>query len=211
MVPLGVDVQPLETVETGNKQSITNGWRPYVLALGRLHPVKGLELLIRSFLNVVRQDRFENWRLVIAGDGEPSYAGSLRRLAETRGGNGNVIFPGWLDGAAKDAALRQAAVVAVPSHQESFGMTVFEALGRGVPVAVSGNIDVADLVERERAGWTFDLDESSISSVLARAFAEEAERAERGQRGRFLVETRFTWPIVAGQLQELYRDVCGHD
>ena len=208
VVPLGVDWQPSRVSNANGDARIADTWRPYVLALGRLHPVKGLDLLIRAFLEVVRRRDCCDWRLVIAGDGDPGYVDQLKRLAAERGGNGRVIFPGWLQGQAKEIALQQAGFVAVPSHQESFGLTVFEALGQGVPVVVSRNIDIADLISEAGAGWVCDLEEQALAASLQEAIIGSGERIERGHRGRMLVESTYAWPIVAGQLEKLYRDVC---
>lgn len=182
------------------------GERPYVLTLSRLHPKKGLELLVRSFLEVSGEPRDE-WRLVIAGTGEPGYVERLRALVrECRGGD-RVLFPGWLDGEARVAAVREAALFALTSRQENFGISVAEAMASGVPVLVSDSVNLSEDIQRENAGWVVPLHPEAIRGALVRALADGAERRRRGAAGRRLAQSRFRWMRVAGELLGLYRSL----
>src|SRR5215475_14231988 len=88
------------------------GRTPYVLALSRIHPKKGFELLIESFAALKKQRRFSDWSLVFAGDGDAEYVNRLKDLARQRGLNGAAQFVGWLDGDRKYAALKGASLLA---------------------------------------------------------------------------------------------------
>ena len=107
--------------------------------VGRLHPKKGVDALIDAWRLV--QDRFPEWRLVIAGDdvdhwGASGYMDALRRRVETTGA-ARVSFAGELRGPAKWDAYANAALCVLPSYSESFGMTVAEALAAGTPVVTT--------------------------------------------------------------------------
>ena len=78
--------------------------------------------------------------------------GRLRRVAEERQGGGRVVFTGWLDGAERASALREATVVALVSHQENFGLSIVEAMACGVPVLVSRHVNLAEEIEGSRGG-----------------------------------------------------------
>jgi glycosyltransferase involved in cell wall biosynthesis len=177
---------------------------PYVLTLGRLHPVKGLETLIEAFLDVALNEPFQAWRLVLAGDGEAGYIARLQRLVQKRGGDGRVIFTGWLDGEDKNDALQGAAVLALPSHQESFGLAALEAMASGIPVLISECVGLAEAVQAAGAGWVVVLERRVLSEALLAVMAHGSERTARGAAGRALAQARFTWPAVAASLRELY-------
>src|SRR5205814_1880206 len=81
-----------------------------------------------------------------------------QRLVHKQGGQARVIFPGWLEGNEKAAALREAALLALPSHQENFGLAVVEALACKVPVLLSTQVNLAGEIEAAEAGWSVPLE-----------------------------------------------------
>ena len=209
VVPLGVDEDLLEgpADDAFFRQSHPAlGDSPYALVLSRLHPKKGLELLIQAFLDVTRRDGLQRWRLVVAGEGEDEYVARLKRLAESTGRDGEVLFTGWLDGDQRAAALREAALLALPSLQENFALSVAEALACGVPVLVSENVNLASEIRAAGAGWVSSLELQALSQALADALSDEAERGRRGAAGREFAR-RFKWPAIARELVRLYRTI----
>jgi glycosyltransferase involved in cell wall biosynthesis len=210
VIPLGVDAELLNAAPRGwpvRDGHPTLAKSPYVLVLCRLHPKKGLELLLDAFLSLTREPAFGNWRLVVAGEGEHVYVSSLKRLVEERHGEGHVVFTGWLDGAARVAALREATLVALVSHQENFGLSIVEAMACGVPVLVSSHVNLAEEIQAAGAGWVTSLDHAPLLASLREVLTADDEWARRGQAGRELVRRRFLWSTVAEQLIELYRSI----
>jgi len=176
----------------------------YVLALSRIHPKKRLDLLIDVFLEVTAPPDLQQWRLVLAGDGPADYVSALRQQVAARGAGQRVLFPGWLAGQDRLAVLRNAALMALPSQQENFGLAVVEALACGVPVLISSEVNLADEVSAAGAGWVAPLDRAALVSALAHALADAPERQRRGAAGVELASARFTWRRVAEQLTTLY-------
>lgn len=213
VVPLGVGEALLadQTSPALFRQRVPElGQDPYVLVLSRLHPKKGLEVFLEAFREAVRQPELGHWRLVLAGDGEPAYVASLKRLAwGTVGGGGPsaVTFAGWLAGREKAAALRGAGLFALPSRQENFGLAVAEAMACGVPVLVSPQVNLAEEIEAAGAGWVAPLDREGLARALAEALSDAGARAARGAAGQGLVLERFTWPSVAARLADVYRSL----
>jgi glycosyltransferase involved in cell wall biosynthesis len=177
--------------------------RPYVLVLSRLHPKKGLDVLLDAFAALVQQQKFEDWRLVIAGDGPPDYVATLKQ----KSGKG-VLFTGWLDGEAKDAVLSNATLLVLPSHQENFGLCVMEALSHSVPVLVSPHVNLAEEIVLANAGWIATVDTEALSTRLAEALADRDELTRRGGAGKELSQ-KYSWDNAAKSLAELYREI-GH-
>ena len=77
----------------------------------------------------------------------------LKALARRRGLNGDALFVGWLEGDRKYAALKDASLLAMPSYQENFGISLIEAMACGVPVLVSPHVNLAPEIEKAGAGW----------------------------------------------------------
>jgi glycosyltransferase involved in cell wall biosynthesis len=181
---------------------------PYVLVLSRLHQKKGLELLLPAFLSLAKRPEFAKWKLVLAGDGETPYVDSLKSLASLHGGNGNVVFAGWLDGERRLSILREASLLALTSYQENFGLCAVEALACGVPVLISTEVNLANEIKAANAGWVTKLEPGAIEETLADALAHEDARARRGRAGQEFVRNQFSWSAVAEKLLEVYRSVA---
>jgi glycosyltransferase involved in cell wall biosynthesis len=176
-----------------------------VVALGRLHPVKNLELLIRAFRLAARGD-LAAWELVIAGEGEAAYRLRLEALVREAGPGGEVSFSGWVEEPAKLALLADAGLFVQVSHQESFGLSLLEAMALGVPAVVTRSVSLAAAVERAAAGWVSGDRLEELSETLREAMTNVSARTTRSARARN-VAGGFRWPRVAQDLEELYREI----
>ena len=207
VVPNGLDLSFLNrrTEPFGAPQSEI-GDSPYILALSRIHPKKGFELLIESFAALKKSGLFSSWRLIFAGDGDAGYVDQLKALARRRGLNRDALFVGWLDGDRKYAALKDASLLAMPSYQENFGISLIEAMACGVPVLVSPHVNLAPEIEKAAAGWVAALGEDKLTSALAEALGNEQERWRRGNNGRDLAGS-YAAAKVATRLIDLYRSL----
>src|SRR5688572_24589934 len=174
--------------------------QPYALVMSRLHPKKGLDVLIQAFLVLAQRAEFARWRLVIAGDGPADYVLKLKEMAAA---SERIVFTGWLDGERKDAVLSGASLLVLPSHQENFGMCVMEALARSVPVLVSPHVNLAHEIVLANAGWIATVDKDALTTRLAEALSDEEERAVRGRAGKQL-SMKYSWESAAKSLKDLY-------
>ena len=176
---------------------------PYVLVLSRLHPKKAVDVLIEAFQSLIQQEKFARWRLVIAGDGPPDYVSKLKAQVAARD---RITFTGWLDEDEKHAVLGGASLLALPSHQENFGLCVMEALSHSVPVLVSPNVNLATEIVSANAGWISAIDKESLVTRLAEALSDEDELAKRGLAGKQLSQ-KYSWENAARGLIRLYTEI----
>jgi glycosyltransferase involved in cell wall biosynthesis len=153
---------------------------------------------------LVRKEKLGNWRLVIAGDGPDGYVSKLKAAASAQ--PDRVVFTGWLDEEKKHAVLGGASLLALPSHQENFGLCVMEALGHSVPVLVSPNVNLATEIVAANAGWVAALDEDALSAKLSEALSDEKELRKRGRAGKQLSQ-KYSWENAARELIELYKEI----
>lgn len=121
-----------------------------ILYVGRLDKVKGLDLLLYSFMKVKRTD----YKLVIVGDGPQK--NELRTLATVLNISENVVFPGRFDGVELYGWYLAANFFVLPSLYEPFGAVVNEALVFGLPVLASKYIGALDFISEGQNGYIFD-------------------------------------------------------
>ena len=196
VIPLGV-----EAASSHSNSKLVND--SYVLVLSRLHPKKGLDVLVDAFLSLVQVPQFAEWRLVIAGDGPVEYVSMLKEKCRA---SSQITLTGWIDGDEKNTVLSGASLLVLPSHQENFGLCVMEALAQSVPVLVSPNVNLADEIAAAKAGWVAPIDKTALIETLAEALADRDELTRRGRAGKQFSQ-KYSWDNSARELADLYRVV----
>jgi len=177
--------------------------RPYVIFTGRMHVVKRLEWLIRAFAST-RRDR---WRLVLAGDGPFDYVSVLKSLVRDCGAAGAVDFVGWKSVDEKRALIAGAAVAALVSSQENFGVAAAEAMAAGVPVIVAREVGLSNDVAVSNAGWV--VNGGGLEATLTAAMTDIEDRKRRGAAARSWAEAHYRWDGVARSLIGEYERLVG--
>jgi glycosyltransferase involved in cell wall biosynthesis len=178
-----------------------NGSR-IVLSLGRLHPIKGLDVLIAAWARI--EKKHPGWRLQIAGPSEGAYESVLRGLAAASGAE-RIDFLGPRIGPAKAETFAGASLFALPSHSESFAVTVPEALSYGVPVIASEGAPWAALRENG-CGWWIGRGVEALAAGLVHAMSlSPDELRHMGERGRDWVAREFSSEAVTRRLDAIYR------
>jgi glycosyltransferase involved in cell wall biosynthesis len=175
--------------------------RPYFLFLGRIHPKKGVDILIKAFANCYHltpdsQPSTLNSQLpllVIAGPGlETAYGKKMRQLAADLCPSDSVLWPGMLAGDAKWGALYNAEAFVLTSHQENFGIAVVEALACGKPVLISNQINIWREIEEDKAGLVNDDTLVGAEQLFQRwASLAPEQRAAMKQTAKGCYENRF--------------------
>jgi glycosyltransferase involved in cell wall biosynthesis len=125
--------------------------RRIVLFLGRVHPKKGLDLLINAF--AANASRWPDVLLAVAGPQSESYGKELRQLAAALGIESRIRWLGMLQGAEKWGAFASAEVFALTTHQENFGIAIVEALSCGTPVLITDKVNICDEIRDSGAGF----------------------------------------------------------
>ena len=173
------------------------------LFLGRIYPVKGLPMLVEAWSRV----RPKGWRLRIAGPDEAGHRTQVERQIAAAGLCEDIRFAGALHGPAKTQAYRDADLFVLPTHSESFGMAIAEALAHGVPVLTTKGAPWPQLVERQ-CGWWTHVSAEAIAVALRRATSlDPVQLRQMGQRGRELIREQFGWQRVARQMLDAYTGV----
>ncbi len=180
---------------------------PFLLFLGRLDPKKRLDTLIEAFAKATSQQHLSHWTLVLAGRGTRQYEATLRSTAANLGIHERVCFPGWLAGVQKEDALREAAVLALISHQENFGLAVAEAMAVGTPVIVTEPVNLSPVVREQNAGWVVPSDSGGLAEELTTIFSDHGELAQRGHQGAAFANANFDWNTIGRALERAYQSI----
>ena len=173
-----------------------------VLFVGRVHFVKGLDILMDAFAALAPE--IADAVLVVAG---PDEAGLGRRLAARLAKHGleeRMIFTGMLDGATVRSALKAAAVLALPSRGENFSLTVVEAMAAGLPVVVSPEVGVASDLAEAGAGLVVERRAGAVAGALAHYLAHPDAARRSGENGRILAASRFSLAASGAALDRVY-------
>lgn len=170
-----------------------------LLYLGRLHPIKGIENLLRALAEVQ-----SDVTLSVCGDGEPSYRRSLESLVSELSIDRRVNFRGAIDETAKAREFHEADLCVVPSFKENFSMVVAESLAHAVPVIV-GDGTPWKRVDQIGCGRCV----GNTPDELARAIEalRDAPLREMGLRGRNWMQKEFGWDVVAEEMVATYRQL----
>jgi glycosyltransferase involved in cell wall biosynthesis len=177
-----------------------------VLFLGRIHPKKGLKLLLAAW-GKLKAER-EGWELVIAGPDEQGHLAVVLEQVRSLGLENEVRFTGPVTGSAKVALLHSADLFVLTSYSEGFSISLLEAMASGVAVVATRACNFPQITS-SAAGWECDATSESVSRVLSAALlSDPIELRQRGESGRHLVETDYSWSAIVNLLQEVCVTHC---
>jgi glycosyltransferase involved in cell wall biosynthesis len=160
---------------------------PHVLFVGRLSPEKGVEELLEATEGIAR---------VVVGDGP------LRDSAPDAVG---FVPPRELG-----AYYERAAVVACPSRREGYGVVAREAMAHGRPVVASAIGGLLDAVQDGVTGVLVPArDPAALREALERLLADRELRERLGAAARERAQRELSWPAIAAETLEAYRDALG--
>ena len=175
---------------------------PLALALGRLHPNKGLDLLIRAAASI------PGLFVWIAGEG--SERENLRRLAQELGLDGRVRLLGWRNDRA--SLFKTADLCVYPSREEPFGNVVVEAWASGTPLVTTASTGPRWLVrDGEDALMTPVDDVAALAAGMRRLLASPELRASFAAAGRRRVYEEFSEAAIVARYIDLFRRATGKD
>jgi glycosyltransferase involved in cell wall biosynthesis len=172
-----------------------------VLFLGRIHPLKGVRLLVEAFSQACGPGT--NTQLVVAGPDEDGEAARLQTRVDRLALRSSVLFPGPIDSKDKALLFARATLFCLPSVSEGFSMAVLEALASGVPVLLSPECNFRE-VEGARAGLVVPNEGRAWASAIEELLRDNDRLERMGKAGRDLVERQYSWDRVVDSMEETY-------
>jgi len=204
LVENGIDVerfhQPPDPaqVERFRQSNGLNGG-PIIGAVARLSPVKGLDLLLKAAVPLLKE--FPGLQVLLVGDGPARE--DLVRLAYELGISDRVRICHSVEDTRIPLSLMQ--VFAAPAWKEGFGLAIVEAMATGVPVVASDAGGPGEIIEHGKSGLLVPPgDTSALESSLRTLLKDAAGRRQMAERGRLRAKERFDLERMAKQVEEVY-------
>lgn len=212
VIPVGVDTDLIRSRQTNSlEMDVPEIWKltPFFLFLSRIHPKKGIEMLLPAWAKL--HASYPDVRLVIAGAGEASYVQRLQEMASNLGIFERCVWAGAVSENQKAWLLTKAKFMALPTYSENFGNVVPEALAHGTPVLTTTGTPWSGIVVN-RCGWYVAPSTEAIEQGLRTAMATpDDELKQMGQAGRNWCEENFSLNYTADSIDSVYRWLVNGD
>jgi glycogen synthase len=171
-----------------------------VLFLGRITMQKGPEYFLAAAKKVV--DTIENVKFIMAGSGDMMH--QIIELAASMGIGNKVLFTGFLSGEDVNRAFKMADLYVMPSVSEPFGISSLEAMDQNVPVLMSKQSGIAEVVTHALKVDFWDIDEmaNKMIAVLKRPSLQKTL-----SRNGFHEANKFNWKDSAMKVKNIYEEV----
>ena len=139
-------------------------YKKIILYLGRIHEIKGIDILIKSFLKLYSKNKL--FHLIIAGPANKNYLKKLKALND--GSNENITWFSDVYGKFKWDLFNVSDFFCQPSHHENFGITIVEALSSKKPVIISNKVNIFKTIKNYNAGLIANDNQNSFDKTLLR-------------------------------------------
>jgi glycosyltransferase involved in cell wall biosynthesis len=177
-----------------------------VLCIARMHPLKGLDVLLRAWHRLGASTG--GWQLQLVGPDSSGFESRLRELAGSLQVQ-NVAFVGYVSAEQREELYRRASLFVLPSHGESWSVAITDAFAHGLPAIVTPQTPWRR-VQARGCGWCVEPKVGALAEALDDALGlSDAERAEMGDRARRWMR-EFEWPRITEMMADTYRWLLGH-
>ena len=207
VIPIGLDLREFAALpprgEFRDRYRIPRDV-PVLAFLGRIHPIKGLNVLLGALARVKAE--VPELILAVAGPDENGHRSGLERLAQDLGIDGRVRWLGTIEEKTKLGFLVDADVFVLPSFSENFGLAAVEAMAVGCPVVLGRGVNIAPQVEACGAGWVVSTEAEALASAIVEALRNPEARQAAGKAGQRLVADRYDGEAVAREMLKAYEE-----
>ena len=176
----------------------------YILFLGRIHPKKGIGVLISAFSAL----EANGCKLLIAGaDHSVEYTNELKEMIRAKNLQDKVSFLGGVFGEKKLSLLAKAWVVTVPSYSDVVALVNLESAASFTPTITTNMTGLSDWTES--GGLLIDPDVAQLKQALEQSLSWSLEeRLARGLQSRRFVAERYSWDVIGKRWMEAYQKIA---
>lgn len=177
--------------------------RKQILYAGTVNARKGYADMIRAFARIA--NKYPEWSIVFAGNGEVKQG---EELAKSLSIDKQTVFLGWVSGAEKDRAFKEASIFCLPSYAEGFPMAVLDAWAYGLPVITTPVGGIPDIAEDGKNLLLFTPgDEEQLAKQFERMIGDENLRNKIAEESVRLAHTTFNQQVINKQIGDLYKEL----
>ena len=174
-----------------------------ILYAGTVNARKGYADMIKAFAQI--SSLFPNWQIVFAGNGEIEKG---KNLAQELGIEKQTVFLGWINGATKDKAFKEASIFCLPSYAEGFPMAVLDAWSYGLPVITTPVGGIPDIAKEESNLLLFSPgDIEGLAKQLEKLIRDKELRNRLSQESTRLANTTFNIKTINKEIEALYKNL----
>jgi len=172
----------------------------FLLMLGPVHPVEGFVPLLKALSELGPES--DEWNVVMAGREIGEWRKMLEAAVRRKGGDGRVRFASASDAATQRSWLARASVLAAPSLQVRFPVSIIQAMAAGVPVLATSCVipTGAEDVIRICAPVRGDL-KAGLRALFGMS---DEDRAAMVQHARSVARSQFDWSVLVDRYVRLY-------
>ena len=206
IVPMGINLEEFENLpEYGrfrNKFNI-NDDEKLILFVGRIHEIKGLDLLVDAFHDLILNNDNVPIKLAIVGP-DDGYLSRLREKIREYSIEDKVIIPGPLYAEEKQEALVDCDLFVMPSKYESFSISCLEAMACGKPLVLTKNLHIHDMVDGI-VGIACEDNKNSFSESMEKILFDEDLAKIYGKNGKDLIKNKYNWDMINKEILDIYK------
>ena len=204
IIPNGIDLQDWNILIDKEKNK-----KRKLLFLGRIHPKKGIPLLIEA-VNMLKEDDFsKKWEIIIAGWDQNNHLKELIELTCKYKLDSIIKFIGPIYGVEKHKLLLSVDAFILPSYSEGLPMSILEAFSYGIPVLMTKECNLPDAFNHN-AALEIETNKNSVAKKLSKLNTlSNSELVELVENAYNLTKSNYSWESISSQMLELYDWVLG--
>ena len=192
-IPNGVDVSRFKPSNCESKN---------ILFVGRLHERKGIDKLLQSFSEVVKEDKEAVLNIVGSGEDEARLKALARKF---KLGKKNLTFRGFVPEQQLTRLYEEASIFVLPSYYEGFGIVLIEAMSAGLPLVSVKTGGATEVISDGKNGYLVDY--KSMARGILKILSDDKLRRKMGRESRKIVEKKYTWQKIASDVVDVYKGV----
>jgi len=204
IVPNGIELSEFDNLPMGGefrRRYLIGDNEKIILYLGRIHRIKGIDLLVEAFADLANE--FDDVRLVIVGP-DDGFLPTLKKQIRSLNMNDKILLTGAIYEKDRLRVYADADVFVLPSIYETFPVTVFEASACGVPVVVTVNCGVAEFIDG-MAGYVVGYDKYQLRDAIFKILTDNGLRKRFEEGGKMLVR-KFDIDNIVKKIENIYNE-----
>ena len=198
---LGDKVEIIYNPCTTEVSDTPHALKKQILYAGTINARKGYADMIRAFAKIA--GKYPDWQIVFAGNGETEEA---KAMVTCLGIANQTVFLGWVNGAEKDKAFKEASIFCLPSYAEGFPMAVLDAWAYGLPVITTPVGGIPDIADDKKNLLLFEPGNvEALAELMARMINDTVLRKKIANESVRLARTTFNLDTINRQVEHLYK------